>query len=456
MQESLKVSYSGVRGIWGASLTPEVGVRFASAFAQFVQRRYQRPLIALGQDTRPSGRALKEAVLSGLGAIACQVADLGIVPSPTVQVMMGHLGANGAIMITASHNPPEWNGFKFLIGPRDIILDREQTAELFALASERPGKAYPHPEVFLAGHEAIGVHLERVLRLLDARAVRRRRFRVAFDAGGGAGRESATRLLERLGCEVVCVESDRPSEPTPAHLNDLCRATRESNCDLGLAQDLDADRLALVSEKGEAIGEDYTFAIAVKHCLAKCKDDGLVIFKSSTTSRMVDDIALAGGAELVELPVGEVNLSKALIAAVDQGRKALAGEGTGGVIHPDVCFGRDSMIAMGLVLEHLAETGQTLSAAVGEMPQYTIIKDAAHGFGPEAVQVLLQRVKEVYAGEHVTEADGVKVRFADRSWIQVRPSNTEPIVRLVAEAPNRARAEELLSALRQLAEESAK
>jgi phosphomannomutase len=456
MQEPLKVSYSGVRGIWGQSLTRDVAVRFASAFAQFLQRRCERPLVVLGKDTRPSGKELKEAVLSGLGAIACQVADLGVVPSPTVQVMMGHLGADGGIIITASHNPPEWNGFKFLIGPHHIVLDREQTEELFEISAESPGKAYPAPETFLAGHEAVGVHLERVLRVVNAGEVRRRGFRAALDAGGGAGLKPATMLLERLGCKVVAVDSERPSEPTPEHLGDLCRAVREHQCDLGLAQDLDADRLALVSETGGPVGEDCTFAIAVKHLLGKWKADQPVIFKSTTTSRMVDDVAAAHGAELIEKPVGEVNLSKALIAAVEQGRHALAGEGTGGVIHPDVCFGRDSLVAIALVLEFLAHAGQTVSAAVGDLPRYTIIKDAAHGFGPAAVQALLKRVKDLYADGQVTERDGVKVRFPDRSWVQVRPSNTEPIVRLVAEAPERARAEELLSTLRQLAQESAK
>jgi phosphomannomutase len=447
-----------VRGIYGRSLTAQVAARFGRAFAIFLQHRKSNPLVVVGKDTRPSGKELKTAVLSGLGAIPCKVADLRVVPSPTVQVMMDHLGADGGLIITASHNPPEWNGFKFLIGPHHIVLDREQTEELFRLERQleaAPFEAFPQPESFDARAEALQCHMQRVLAQVDVDVIGARRFRVCLDAGAGAGAEPGATLLERLGCDVTTLEVQRESEPTPAHLAGLCQAVKEHGCDLGMAQDMDADRVALVSEKGEAIGEDYTFALAVRHLLAKWRGDRRpVVFKSTATSRMVDDIVAQAGAEIVEKPVGEVNLSKAAIAAVAEGRNAVAGEGTGGVIHPGVCFGRDSLVGAALVLEHLAQSGMPLSAAAAQLPTYHILKEAIEGVDADAVPGLLAAVKRNYAGRDISEADGVKIRLADRSWILVRPSNTEPLVRLVIEAPARQRAEELMLELRRVSAEA--
>jgi len=448
--EQLRVSYAGVRGIYGRSLTLDVAARFAHAFVRMLSARQADPLIVLGKDTRASGKALEQAVLRGLAQMECRVVDIGVVPSPTLQVMMRHEGADGGLTITASHNPPQWNGFKFLIGPHHIILDAEQTAELFRLESVLSTTYDPADAVAPtreAHEEALRIHVERVLDRVEAGAVRAQRFRVAVDAAEGAGESAGTELLERLGCQVIPIEVARDSEPTAENLTALREETRLHRCAVGFAQDVDADRLIVVSETGEFIGEEYTLALVVKHLLEKTRGQPRVVVKNSATSRMVDDLAQAAGAEVVEVRVGEVNLSKAIIEAEAQGKVAFGGEGNGGVIYPPVCHGRDSLSAMALVLEAMAASGQSVSELVAAMPRYTIRKAKVEGIDRAAMTLLLGALQREYAREEVSLADGLKVRFADRSWLQVRPSNTEPVVRLTAESPFPHRADSLMAEL---------
>jgi len=448
--EQLRVSYAGVRGIYGRSLTLDVAARFAHAFVRMLSARQADPLIVLGKDTRASGKALEQAVLRGLAQMECRVVDVGVVPSPTIQVMMRHEGADGGLTITASHNPPQWNGFKFLIGPHHIILDAEQTAELFRLESVLSTTYDPADAVAPtreAHEEALRIHVERVLDRVEAGAVRAQRFRVAVDAAEGAGESAGTELLERLGCQVIPIEVARDSEPTAENLTALREETRLHRCAVGFAQDVDADRLIVVSETGEFIGEEYTLALVVKHLLEKTRGQPRVVVKNSATSRMVDDLAQAAGAEVVEVRVGEVNLSKAIIEAEAQGKVAFGGEGNGGVIYPPVCHGRDSLSAMALVLEAMAASGRSLSELVAAMPRYAIRKAKVEGIDRAAMTLLLGALQRKYAREEVSLADGLKVRFADRSWLQVRPSNTEPVVRFTAESPFPHRADSLMAEL---------
>jgi len=446
----LKVSYSGVRGVYGRSLTLDVAARFAHAFVQLISARREEPLIVLGKDTRPSGPALKQAVLRGLGQEPCRVVDIRVVPSPTIQVMMRHERADGGVIITASHNPPGWNGFKFLTGPHDIVLDAEQTDELFRLSSRTtltydPANAVPPTRE--AHHEALRIHVDRVLEQVDAALIRPRRFRVALDAAQGAGEAAGTEVLQRLGCEVVPVEVERASEPTAENLAALCQEVSLHGCAVGFAQDLDADRLILVSEEGEFTGEETTLALAVKHLLDRTAGRQPTVVRNSSTSRMIDDLAEAAGAELVEARVGEVNLSKAMLEAEARGRVAFGGEGNGGVIYPPVCHGRDSLSAMALMLELMAASGRSVSDLVAGLPRYAIRKAKVEGIDRSEMALLVEALREKYAREDVSLADGLKVRFADRTWLQVRPSNTEPIVRLTTESPFPKRAGDLMAEL---------
>ncbi len=512
---SLKISYSGVRGIVGEALTGEVARRFGAAFRQLLPHSAEKPLILVARDTRPSGEWLLPEVMAGVCSQPAEIVYLGIVPTPTVQVMMRKLKADGGIVITASHNPPEWNGFKFLLGPYAIVADGEQTKKLFQFFQERalasPPPPYPSPSAALRaspikgeaiqsfspsslvvgkspdrGAEAIEAHLQQVLSQVDVEAIKRRKFRVALDTAGGTGEKLAPALLKALGCETRESHVWRESEPTPESLGAVAELVKKDGLDLAFAQDLDADRLALVSETGEAVGEEYTLAIVVKHLLKRYRsavktcnpsvpspwtgegEDGgesphlfpppqggrkvgagstvgvPVVVKNTSTSQMIDDLAEAAGAELMEVRVGEVNLSKALIEIEQAGRIGFGGEGNGGIIYPPVCYGRDSHIGMALVLEYLALQGARLSQVVEELPSYHMVKHKLHCAD---VKGLLARAEQAFAEGEISHPDGLKVRFADRAWCQVRPSNTEPVVRITAEAADKARAEELVRRL---------
>jgi len=444
-ETSLRVSYSGVRGIYGESLTLPVAAQFGEAFAMLVERRFPNPTVITGRDTRPSGEALLPAIIGGLTRLPCSLVDVGVVPTPTVEVAMGEFGAHAAIIITASHNPAEWNGFKFLIGPHNIVLNAGETAELFDLsrrsAAEIP--ASPPPVPISRHREALDAHIRLVLRQVDVPAIQRRRFKVAVDSCLGAGVYVTRRLLEELGCDVVPIMVERDSEPVAANLRALMAAVVENECDLGLAQDMDADRLALVTEQGAAIGEEYTLAFAVDHLLNRHASAAPVVVKNSSTSRMIDDLCAAHGATLREVKVGEVNLGQAMIELASQGRTVFGGEGNGGVIYPPVCYGRDSLIGIALILEYAAAAGQPLSQLAAKLPRYHIIKRKLTGLPPERVSEALARARQLFPGESISDFDGLKVTFADGSWCQVRPSNTEPIVRVITESPSLATAEEL-------------
>lgn len=435
-QAGLRISYSGVRGIYGEALTPAVAARFAEAFLRLVSERWPDPAVIVGRDTRPSGEELLPAVVGGLARLPCSLIDVGVVPSPTVQVAMAELGAQAAIIITASHNPAEWNGFKFLVGPHNIVLDGEQTGRLFALSREVSASAAlaSAPTAADRHQQALDAHLRRVLEQIDGAAIRRRRFRVAFDSCLGAGEEATARLLDELDCDALPVRAERDSEPVAANLQALAGAVVEHQCDVGVAQDLDADRLALVTEEGEAIGEECTLAFAVDHLLSRTRAASPVVVKNSSTSRMIDDLCAAHGAELRVAKVGEVNLSRAMIELVRQGRTVFGGEGNGGVIYPPVCYGRDSLIGMALVLEHAAASGRRLSELAASLPRYHIIKRKLEGLTGERVTEALAQVRRLFSGEMMSEFDGLKVTFADGAWCQVRPSNTEPIVRIIVES----------------------
>jgi phosphomannomutase len=449
---SLIVSYSGVRGIWGESLTAEVARRYARAFGEMVVARHGTPAtVLLGMDTRASGPALRQGMLEGLAPFGFQVIDIGVVPTPTLQFAMRPFAAQAAVVITASHNPRQWNGFKFFSGPDNTVLDAAQTHELMA-SLDRLGAvpACPAAPVRAAHAEAIRLHVDAVLAQVDVDQIRARGLKVAVDSGRGAGTEPTELLLERLGCEVVAVDSPRESEPVPENLSDLKRAVRERGCDLGFAQDLDADRLALVTEHGEAPGEELTLVLVLDHLLRRFSAGSRVVVKNAFTTRAVDELADRFGARLIETRVGEVNLSRALLEAVRQGHTAFGGEGNGGVIFPKVALGRDSLLGIAMTLERLSQDRRPLTEHLAALPRYSMIKrkaDLAPGFDLERFYA---RIAEAFPGGEVSRLDGLRVRLPGGRWVGARPSNTEPIMRLIAEAPEQAWAEAATERMRTL------
>jgi len=476
---ALMVGVSGIRGIVGEGLTPEVVRQWAQAFGTWVKEageggRGKRHAVVLGRDSRQSGPAFARVVAEALTAAGCDVIDVGVVPTPTVQLAVEHHGAGGGIAITASHNPIEWNALKF-IGSDGIFLDGSAAARVQELArtGQDGGARRKTGKVKADGH-AIERHLDLVMKLsvLDVPRIRRRRFTVALDAVRGAGGPVMQALLERLGCEVtgINLEPDgrfpRAPEPVPENLAELRALVRASGADLGVAVDPDVDRLAIVDETGAPIGEDYTLAFAVRAVLGKATDekategrkDGMgmrgkssvpfpsfrrsVVVCNLSTSLVVEDAARECGADVVRTPVGEVHVARKIVEL----DAPIGGEGNGGVMYPALHCGRDAPVAAALVLELLAGTGKRVSEVVAGAPRYAIVKaklergtrNAERGLD-DVYAALRSRFPEASADTQ----DGLRLAWRDR-WLHVRPSNTEPIIRLIAEAPTGAEAQQLV------------
>ncbi len=434
----LIVSVSGIRGIVGRGLTPEAALAFAAALGTHVQGRH----VVLSRDGRGSGFMLRYAVLAGLVSAGCEVEDIDIAPTPTCGLAVRHLNAAGGIQITASHNPAPWNGLK-LFGPAGRVLSAHEGAqvkELYDRAAFRRAAWDDLGAVALWPGQAGEWHRECIVPLVDAQAIRSRRFKVFLDANGGAGGPLGLALLEALGCQVAthgCTAGGlflHEPEPLAENLRGVCPLVPRAEAAVGFVLDPDADRLALIDETGRYIGEELTLALAVLYRLGQ--ERGPVVVNMST-SRLVEDLARRFGVTCHRSAVGEANV----VDRMQEVRAVIGGEGNGGVIDPRVGGVRDPFIGMGLILSLLASTGQPLSALVNELPAYHIVKDkytVDRARLPEVLAALRQRWPEA----RPNTLDGLRLDWEDR-WIHVRPSNTEPIVRVIAEAPQREQAERL-------------
>jgi phosphomannomutase len=393
------------------------------------------------------------AAAAGLMSVGVDVIDLGVVPTPTVQLAVEHHRAGAGLILTASHNPIEWNALKF-VGPDGIFLDSEAGRAVQALADRGPPRVgWNEIGTVREDPGALDRHLNAILELpvIDVPAIRGRKFKVALDTVRGAGAGAILPLLERLGCQAhgINLEMDgrfpRAPEPVPENLGELGALVRKTRADIGLAVDPDVDRLALVDETGQAIGEDYTLAFAVRAVLdgriSAAKIPTVVV--NLSTSLVVEDAARAGGARFIRAPVGEANVARAIR---DEGA-LIGGEGNGGVMLPALHIGRDAPLGVALILHLLATTGVTLSRLVAGSPRYTIVK--AKGPRRSDLRPLYDRLRRRFADASADERDGLRLGWPDR-WLHVRPSGTEPIVRLIAEAPTKADADALIAAGREL------
>ncbi len=427
---SLKIGISGVRGVVGESLTPQLVTAFATAFGTHCGAG---PVL-IGTDSRPSRVMVKEAAIAGLLSVGCTPIDLGIVPAPTLQLHIRSVGAFGGVCVTASHNPIQWNALKFY-GPDGIVLRPTQAAELTEL--------YHQGEFTRVGSNDIAVartddtaprrHRDAILAAIDVERIRARRFKIVVDCCNGAASLATPEFLRALGCEVVELNTDfdepfpHHPEPLPEHIGDLCAKVRETGADMGFAQDADADRLAIVNERGEAIGEDCTIAMAIRHHLARDPRGPVVV--NVSTSRMVDDVAGKHGVQVLRTKVGEVNVVQRML---DCGAR-IGGEGNGGVIVPAINPCRDSFVAMGMILEALATEGGTMGEMRGRIPTYSLLRERLDCPAREVVPCL-RKLRDLYRGCELDMTDGLKVLWSDR-WLLARASNTEPILRVEAEAP---------------------
>jgi phosphomannomutase len=428
-ENSLIVSVSGIRGIVGGGLTVETATAFAAALGAYADGG----AMVLSRDGRPSGDVLRHAVLAGLLASGCAVADIGVAPTPTCGLAIRHLQAAGGVQITASHNPAPWNGLK-LFGPDGAVLspDEGRKVQLLFEAGTRRGMAWNALGKVSECRQADDWHVSRVLDLVDAPGIRAARFRTFLDANGGAGGPLGRRLLEALGCQTVChaCEADgsfvHEPEPVAENLREICPLVKQNGAAAGFVLDPDADRLALVDENGRYLGEELTLALAVLFRLQRERSPVVI---NMSTSRVVEDVCRRFGCPCERSAVGEANVTDKMrrIGAV------IGGEGNGGVIDPRVGFVRDPFIGMALVLNLMAETGRKLSDLAEALPAYTIVKDK-YAVNRERLPRLFAALTERWPDARTNTLDGLRLDWPDR-WVHVRSSNTEPIVRVIAEAP---------------------
>ena len=441
------ISVSGVRGEIGTSLDVRVITQFAMAFGTFVGGR----TVVIGTDSRTSSPTLRHAVLAGLFATGCHVIDVGLCPTPTVLLMAKALHAQGSITITASHNPVAWNGIEFASASGNLLTQAERDELLRIYAAEDFALTPWNEQGTLETYEdAIGYHLEQILRSawLQLDSIRGTDLKVVIDAGNGAGSVISPSLLRKLGCRVVelnCVADGhfrRPAEPTPEALDELCEIVLASGADIGFAHDGDADRLVVVTERGVPLSGEWTLAFVVDFILSKTKGD---IVATVSTSRMLDDIAAKHGVTLhrTKVGVGWVVEKMHEISAV------IGGEGTGGVIYPDVHYTTDGITSIAAIVQHLAESGGTVTQLVENLPHYQMCRKKLEIPSQEVATHLVDMALQVYkeacaAGREpsLELTDGVKRVWSDR-WVNIRKSGTEPVIRVFSEAPTSEAAERL-------------
>lgn len=435
---SLKIGVSGVRGIVGESLSPQLVTTFAAAFGCHTGRG---PIL-VGTDSRPSREMVKRGVIAGLLSVGCQPIDLGVLPVPALQHHIRQVKALGGICVTASHNPVEWNALKFF-AEDGILLRPNQAAELTDLYHQGVFPRVSASEIaeLLYDDTAIMRHCKAVLSHVDVDAIRARHFRVVCDCCNGAASAATPMFLEMLGCDVVPINHDinlpfpHNPEPVPENLGQICEAVKKYGAEIGFVQDADADRLALVNEFGNPVGEEYTLALGILHLAGRSKKPVVVNISSS---RLSEDAATLCGVPMIYAKVGEVNVVQKMLEL----GSIVGGEGNGGLIVPEINPCRDSFVAMAMTLEALAMNGLSMSEYADKLPHYALARRKVV-LPARLIQPALARLQESYADQKMDFTDGMKLLWPD-AWLQARGSNTEPIMRVTAEAPTQQRADELV------------
>lgn len=436
-------SVSGIRGVVGPSFSPSLIVNYVNAFIQLTKAKK----VVIGRDTRSTGPMIENLVASACSASGAEAIMLGVASTPTVEMEVIESKAGGGIIITASHNPIEWNALKFLTH-EGIFLDEPQVKALFELVDNNrfDWKDWSQVRPVIQREGADERHIDAVLKLpfIQPERIRGKKFRVAYDAVNGAGSMIVPKLLKALGCdmELINVEPNgifpHGAEPTPENLGQLEELVARKKCHVGFATDPDADRCAIVSDAGKAIGEEYTLALATMLVLEHKKGP---VGINLSTSRMVDDIAAKHGVPVLRTKVGEINVTVGMKA----NGSVIGGEGNGGVISPDLHYGRDGILAIAMTLQLMAEKNKPLSAIAAEIPSYHIEKQKFSVAGKK-LEVIFGRLLAKFPEAKCDQQDGIRFEW-ERSWVHLRASNTEPVVRVIAEAPDKAAAVKLCKAI---------
>lgn len=436
MAAELIITISGMRGIVGENLTAAVATEYGCAFGTFLKRNCEdsgrKPSVCVGRDSRVSGRMLASAAADGFCSVGVDAVDLGVVTTPGVGIMTRQLNCAGGVVITASHNPAEYNGIKLLLG--DGVAPPSRLAEQIK-------KVFLEKDFELVGPANRGrisqndqtdvVHIEKVLAIVEKDTIVGKKFKVVLDSVNGAGGRVCGRLLEELGCDVVAMNNEPTGlfvhvpEPTKENLGDLCGKVSGVGADVGFGLDPDGDRVAIVDEAGRYIGEEYTLALAAKYVFSRCTG---VAAANLSTSRMIDDIAAEAGCKVIRTAVGEANVAEAMMS----NGCIIGGEGNGGVIDLRVGPVRDSLVGMALVLGLMTNTGKSVGALADEVGGYYINKVKLEADRAQT-KLVIEEAKKTFTEASVDTTDGARFNFAD-GWLHIRPSNTEPVMRVIVEA----------------------
>lgn len=451
---SLIKSISGIRGTIGGkvndNLTPLDVVKFASAFGTWLQNNKNKKdlTLVIGRDARISGQMVSSLVTATLQGLGINVVDLGLSTTPTVEIMVPELNADGGIILTASHNPKQWNALK-LLNDKGEFISGENGAEVLALAESED---FNYAEVDDLGKyetrsDAFDIHIQQILALpmVDVEAIKAKKFKVVLDAVNSTGGIAIPMLLDQLGCETIKLYCEPTGhfphnpEPLKEHLGDICDLVKKENADLGIVVDPDVDRLALIDENGEMFGEEYTL-VAVADYLLKHKNGSAISNLSS--SRALRDIARTHNSEYFASAVGEVNV----VTLMKEKNAVIGGEGNGGIIYPDLHYGRDSLVGIALFLTHLAKENKTVSGLRAGYPSYFMGKKKIELTPEIDVDAILSKMEKEYQNEEISTVDGLKIDF-ENNWVHLRKSNTEPIIRIYTEAKSQEEADQLGDAI---------
>lgn len=443
-------SISGIRGTIGGkvddNLTPLDVVKFTSAFGTWLQNTKNKKNLTLviGRDARISGAMVSSLVVATLQGLGIDVIDLGLSTTPTVEIMVPELNADGGIILTASHNPKQWNALK-LLNEKGEFISGDDGAKVLALAESED---FNYAEVddlgaYTTRDDAFDIHIKQILDLpmVDAEAIKEKKFKVVLDAVNSTGGLAIPQLLEKLGCEVVKLYCEpnghfpHNPEPLKEHLTDICELVKKEHADLGVVVDPDVDRLALIDEKGEMFGEEYTLVAVADYLLRHKKG---VAVSNLSSSRALRDVAKGLDSGYKASAVGEVNV----VTLMKAENAVIGGEGNGGIIYPDLHYGRDSLVGIALFLTHLAKENKTVSELRATYPAYFMGKKKIELTPDIDVDALLEQMKSRYQNEEVSTIDGVKIDF-ENNWVHLRKSNTEPIIRIYTEAKSQEEAEAL-------------
>lgn len=437
------VSISGIRGIFGVSLKPENIVKYITAFAKYVTGKR----VVIGRDGRLRGDLIEKIIESTLLMNGCEVVNLGMVPTPTITLAVETMKAGGGISITASHNPQEWNGMKF-INSKGIFLNAEENKKFLGLVNDNKTNETSWDKVkqleYYPGFDEYHINRALEIKSVDVNKIKKRKFKVVLDCVNSSGSFIVPKLLEKLGCEIIKVDCDgsglftRKPEPVPENLVKTCAAVKKNKADAGIIVDPDADRLVFITDKGLPFGEENTITAFVSHILKNTPAKKRIAVVNLSTSRSVDDVVKRYGGKLYKAPVGEINV----IGKMKEAGAIVGGEGSGGVILPEIHYGRDSLVGIAVILSEFAEFKGSVSEYKKQLPEYHIRKAKISLVNSVAPGLIFSFLKKKYKEYPQNNEDGLRIDFVD-SWVNFRKSNTEPIIRIITEAKTPKAAEEM-------------